>query len=85
MKEATFLPAASNGVGVVVLLAVNEGLVLQEMKEVLRSDSRVLLVAELLSFVPAGKGEERCSDRSVGLLIGMNWLLLGVEEDDMLY
>jgi hypothetical protein len=84
MKEATFLPV-SDGVEVVVLLAVKEGLLLQEIvKEVLRS-YRVLLAAELFLFVPVGNGEERFSDRTVGL-IGMNWwLLFGVvEEDDML-
>ena len=75
-----FLAALDDdGVGV-VLPVVKEGLVLQEMNEELMSDDRVL--AELLWFVP-GKGEKRYSDRTAGLM-GENWLLLGVEDDDML-
>jgi hypothetical protein len=60
-----FLAASDDdGVGV-VLPVVKEGLVvLQEMNEVLMSDDRVL--AELL-FLP-GKGEERYSDRTAGLM-----------------
>lgn len=59
-----------------VLAGAKEGL-WQELKELLNSE-KVLL--ELL-FFPGG--EEKNSDGTAGLM-GVNWLLLGVEDDDMM-
>ena len=47
------------------------------MKELLASDKVLMLVDK-----SPGNGEERCSDRTIGI-IGSNWLLEGVEGEDM--